>query len=440
MSINSFFKTESSSTKDDLNTVKWRESGRTWVGTFRRPAPADRFAAFDLDKTLVNVKGPWKYPRGPDDWVFFHASVPKVLQRMHREGYKIVIISNQYGLKPAKGSTGLTQMARDYRLKIQKIAAHLDVPFTILAATEKDYMRKPSPGMWLLAEMDNGGVEVDRSASFFVGDAAGRPDNWRPGAVADFSDSDLAFALNAGVPFYTPEQMFNNKALADEALSLTLPNASAWSLGRFKPKVLDTDREAHASLLAAIKTDAEAAREQGKGLLVLLVGQPASGKSTFATKHLEPLGFERINMDTLKTSKKCHDAVKSGLASGKLLVVDNTNPCVDSRGAYVQLAKGAGARAIAVVFDHETRELAAHNNVYRAQVAQARYLAKDGSAAKDLWSVPVVDSSVPAVAYNMFFKKFSAPDVSEGFERILRHAFVPTFESALDELLWSQYY
>lgn len=35
--------------------------------------------------------------------------------------------------------------------------------------------------------------------------------------------------------------------------------------------------------------------------LVIFHGPPGAGKSTFYWKHLEPLGYERVNQDLLKT-------------------------------------------------------------------------------------------------------------------------------------------
>ncbi|KAL8909570.1 MAG: hypothetical protein Q9171_004979 [Xanthocarpia ochracea] len=35
--------------------------------------------------------------------------------------------------------------------------------------------------------------------------------------------------------------------------------------------------------------------------IVIFCGSPASGKSTFYRKYLQPLGYERVNQDTLKT-------------------------------------------------------------------------------------------------------------------------------------------
>jgi histidinol phosphatase-like enzyme len=50
------------------------------------------------------------------------------------------------------------------------------------------------------------GREVDFSKSFYVGDAAGRAAE--AGRAKDHSVSDLQFAQNVGIAFFTPEQFF----------------------------------------------------------------------------------------------------------------------------------------------------------------------------------------------------------------------------------------
>ena len=90
--------------------------------------------------------------------------------------------------------------------------SHFDFPITLLAATAQDQYRKPRTGMWkeLLEELD---LEVrdglDLPASFFVGDAGGRPA--RKNSKADHSCSDRNLANNIGIIFKTPEEYFLHK-------------------------------------------------------------------------------------------------------------------------------------------------------------------------------------------------------------------------------------
>ncbi|KAJ1798405.1 DNA kinase/phosphatase Pnk1 [Coemansia sp. RSA 2399] len=426
--------------------VEWHDIGETWVGHYGTPAPAAKFAAFDLDHTLVTVKGKWRFPKGPDDWQFVHPSVPKVLHSLYDQGYKIVIISNQNGFKLSKKTPGMMpKTARDFRVKISGIAKVLGIPFTILTATAKDYMRKPSPGMWHMAELDNGNVAVDKAASFYVGDAAGRPAGFKKGAPADFSDSDTGFALNVGIPFYTPEEMFHDDNGISEDNAFVLPPPRVWKISRFIPETPASDSSSgHSTLLDTLKEEIQQAQGSGKGLLLVLVGPPACGKSTFAQTHLAPLGFECINMDTLKTRKKCEYAVREALKDGELVVVDNTNPDAEARGSFLELAQTHGARSVAVVFKHSSKDLTLHNNCFRASVEQARHFHSANEQNHDhqtiLDSIPIGADRVPAVAYNGYYKRFALPSTSEGFSQILHHVFVPDFASPEEKKIWYQYY
>jgi bifunctional polynucleotide phosphatase/kinase len=51
--------------------------------------------------------------------------------------------------------------------------------------------------------------------------------------------------------------------------------------------------------------------------IILFVGSPAAGKSSFYRNHLLPMGYSRINQDTLKTRDKC-------VAEATLLLQQNT--------------------------------------------------------------------------------------------------------------------
>ncbi len=75
----------------------------------------------------------------------------------------------------------------------------------VFLSTAEDSYRKPGTAMWeLFNSKFNGKMKLDMNKSFYCGDAAGRKD----AKHKDFSDSDYKFALNAGLLFKTPENLF----------------------------------------------------------------------------------------------------------------------------------------------------------------------------------------------------------------------------------------
>ncbi|KAI0637303.1 PNK3P-domain-containing protein [Trametes polyzona] len=338
-----------------------------------------RVAAFDLDGCLIQSSFPKKGTPPKFDW--WRPTVPKKLKQLNQEGYSIVIITNQ--------ALRTQSLINDWKKKIPLIADAIpDVPFRLFAATEKDGYRKPIPGMWYELErifaQDN--VQIDLAASFFIGDAAGRPN--------DHSSTDRKLALNIGIPFQTPEEFF----LGLPKAQYTLPGLNVSSLPADVPPI----EPAEPPLLPA----------SSEPEVVVFVGYPALGKSSFFRAHFGPAGYVHVNQDTLKTRDKCVKATEQALADGKSVVVDNTNRDKATRKHYVALAQKHKV-PIRCMYFTGSLELAWHNNLYRAFNLPPALAASEPK--RDL---------VPYSAFTGFRADFEEPSVDEGFAEVRRGNFV----------------
>ncbi|CAE6521908.1 unnamed protein product [Rhizoctonia solani] len=412
--------------------------------------PTPKVAMFDLDDTLITRKSGKKFSDDPDDWKLWNTNVADKLREAVSNGFSVVVISNQAGL-PVKGREA------KWKQKIPKIAqsALSDVPFRIFAAKEKDGFRKPMLGMWdaLVEEFKKEDVMIDKEASYFVGDAAGRI---KPN---DHSAVDRKLAHNMGIQFYTPDEYF--KGRKDKLPPL---------LGFHPSKLEATDPM---PTLASPSTTPE---------VVVFVGSPGCGKSSVFRKQFAPAGYVHINQDTLKDKKKCVKETEKVISEGGRCVVDNTNRDKATRAEYIQVAKRLKCPVRCVWFDIPP-ELAWHNNMYRAfhervpHVESATVvetsttkIVEDGgkesssdsenedgktkkkgrpkkvttiAKTKTKTETTIVASNaprklVPWIAYTTFRSHFQVPELSEGFDKIDKVGFV--FEGSEEEReRWSTY-
>lgn len=131
---------------------------------------------------------------------------------MARSSYSIAILTNQGSVSLKNDPKTIRSDQKSlltFKTKVNNVLSHFDFPITLLAATARDQYRKPRAGMWseLLEELDlEIGDGPDSSASFFIGDAGGRPA--RKNVQADHSCSDRDLANNVGIDFKTPEEYF----------------------------------------------------------------------------------------------------------------------------------------------------------------------------------------------------------------------------------------
>ncbi|KAL4881478.1 polynucleotide kinase 3 phosphatase-domain-containing protein [Aspergillus karnatakaensis] len=363
----------------------------------KRDAGAPRVAAFDFDSTLVSTKSGNKYAKDADDWKWWDEIVPHKLRQLYKDGCHVAIISNQGGVKTKKDKKGAEMKSlTNFKCRASNVMKALGIPISVYAATEHDEYRKPRAGMWIefLDDYDFDVSGIDKSQSVFVGDAAGRP--------SDFAASDRGFAVNAGIPFKTPEEFFLDGAPEPVAESF---NPSTY----LRPDSID-----EVSPLFSRNSPLE---------LVIFCGSPAAGKSTFYWNYLEPLDYERVNQDILKSRPKCIKVAKEHLAAKRSVVVDNTNADLNTRAQWIDVSKEFNV-PIRCVYFSASPALCKHNNAVRA-------------ANTDL--NPEKRDLVPGVAFGDFSKRFQEPTLAEGFQDIICIDFQFRGDEAARQI-WKQYW
>ncbi|KAL8727639.1 MAG: hypothetical protein Q9181_005634 [Wetmoreana brouardii] len=346
------------------------------------------------DSTLISTLSGNVFAKDATDWKWWHVSVPSTLRQFHADGYLITILSNQgsIGLKSDPKSVKSDQKSlSNFKSKANSVFNQLDIPIVLLAASARDQYRKPRTGMWteLLEELDLEGEDgLDLAASFFVGDAGGRA------------------ARSGGIEFKTPEEFFLHEPrhpfVRDFEPSDYLNVATATSLAA-NPLVIAKENPLD---------------------IVLFCGSPASGKSSFFWRHLQPLGYERVNQDQLKTREKCVKVASNYLAEGFPVAVDNTNADGETRAVWIQLARKFNVPIRCVYFTAPPR-LCEHNDTVRA-IAGEKFN-------------PEKRMILPHSAFSSFASRFKQPKEDEGFQDVVRVDF--QFQGDDEQRkLWSRYW
>ncbi|KAK6081466.1 DNA kinase phosphatase pnk1 [Seiridium cupressi] len=369
-----------------------------------------KIAAFDLDSTLITTASGKKHGDDPADWKWWNSSVPSKLRQLYNDDYRVVILSNQAGLTlhPDPKAKGPKNLGKDrvtkFKQKCSAVLTQLDLTTTLYAATGKDIYRKPRTGMWkeICEDYDIPEDGVDSENSVFVGDAGGRTAFLKnASAIAkDFSCSDRNFAHNVGISYKTPEEFF----LGEEPREFQRD----FDLAKHEYKE---------------EEDGFVFEKKNKQDIVLFVGPPGAGKSTFYWRHLKPLAYERINQDTLKSRAKCFKVAGDALSEGDSVAIDNTNPDTDGRAEWIAFAKKHKV-PIRCVWFKTPIELCEHNDVVRALNKPLN---------------PEARTALPKLAFNGFASRFKEPKTKEGFQDVVEFEF--KFRGTKEEYdIWGRYW
>jgi len=387
--------------------LEWEESKtmdiQVMTCTGLQSSPA--IAAFDLDGTLITTKSGNVFPRHPNDWrLLYEPQIQQKLKKLHYdEGFKIVVITNQGGM-----ATGQVKK-EDFRNKISEIVKAIDVPIQLFCSISKySVFRKPRPGTWeYLEKYKNSGIPIDRSRSFYCGDAAGR--NRKPKGKKDFSCSDRLFAANVGVKFLVPEELFLNQPCT---YPIDWPEFNPKNLIDSIPPLLEhqniNDSQGSAPDLTLSRQE-----------VIVMVGVQGSGKSFFAENYLAKAGYTVISNDKTGSRDKSLNLMKKVLSNGKSVVVDNTHVNPEARKKFIDMAKQFAIPCRCFTMNTSASQVR-HNLIFR------EITGKD-------------HAHIGEAIINGYYSKFKPPTKEEGFTDILKINLIPDFKYEQHHSLYHMY-
>lgn len=331
----------------------------------------DKLAMFDLDDTLIYNKSRKRFFVNKDDWAFY-STAKKTLRGFHKEGYTLIIITNQTGLK------NNPERCEMFVERLRNVMNSLNLPILLLAATYTNIYKKPSPTFYSDVILKC----VKPKNVFYCGDAAGRED--------DFSNSDYQFAVNCLIKFHVREGIFHKS-----------DDRQAWDFEypKIAPRTLNFGDDS---------TEFKYKKMYDKEL-ILMMGFPASGKSTIRRILTEYHGFRVASKDEQKS--RFNKILKGYIEDGENIVVDNTNLSKKSRKVIIDMVEGEGYKIRCMVMGTSLEDCF-HNNYYRAYTT---------------------DRELINPRVYMFMKNnWEYPEKDEGIDNIedIEHNFVNTFEYA----------
>lgn len=130
---------------------------------------------------------------------------------------------------------------------------------------------------------------------------------------------------------------------------------------------------------------------------VILIGLPASGKTTFYLERFAGT-HDHVSKDAMRHNRqpqrRQNELIDAAFAAGRSVAVDNTNPTVGDRAAIIAIARRHGAEVAGYFFPTEAAD------------ALRRNRAREGR------------NRVPAVAIFATRKRLERPTYEEGFDRL----------------------
>lgn len=344
-------------------------------------------AGFSLLDTIIKVRD----ARLSQQWDLAFEEIPERFKKLVKDGYTIVIMTDNLL------TSRLTMSI--FKKKVARLIRGIGVSLLFVMALNNGLMKKPAPGLWYEYRKRVKIEEINTTKSFFVGSLAGRTVNWADDMPPDRSSADRYFAVNTGLHFITPEEYFLDWPIANYRFPLFNPFEF----------ILTHDFVKYESVISKNQE------------IVVLVGPPISGKSWICKHILVPSGYIQLPIRTTSIARcgllrKLDQHIKNG----KSVVIDGMNHTVRLRKIYIEIAQRNGKSIRCLEMNCPPLQLI-HNRRFR-EITQQDINESDNRLEQRM---------------RHFRKHYETPDVNEGFSEIRLLNFIPTFNDAFLNCLYS---
>tara|TARA_X000000368_G_C23003548_1_gene700056 strand:- start:357 stop:1217 length:861 start_codon:yes stop_codon:yes gene_type:complete len=235
----------------------------------------------------------------------------------------------------------ISNQRKNTKTKIKEInnaLSSLNIPIVYVVGID-DIIAKPNKSIFELLLTNK---KCDKNKSFYVGDALGRQGDW--------TDVDKQFAENIGLKYFSPDEIFK------------------------------------------IEKPIEKPIENVNQEIIVMVGYPGSGKTTISEK-INKDKYVVISGDKFANSKNMIKESEKYLAVGKSVIYDATNPTIEKRKEYINVAKK---------YNIESRCINVKTDIIESMFRNNKR-----------------DKVIPKIVYYVFRKKYQEPNISEGFTEII---------------------
>ena len=159
--------------------------------------------------------------------------------------------------------------------------------------------------------------------------------------------------------------------------------------------------------------------------IILLIGSPGSGKSSFANSYLSKYDYIRLNNDEIRDQKNIRLAYIDSINNNKRIVIDNTNYDKKTREYYINTAKYHNYKVFSIYFKTD-RKISMYLNTFRENISSYNNYRKSSE-------LKLFSEKAPDIAIHSFFKKLEESQKDEGFEETLALSFYVDFPEIEDK-------